>query len=105
MPVADPALRLSALRALLGAISPKIRLVKVSMVLAQIEFTAIAACELSEEECEALSIAASEIIADFPDSTIAERVIVDQGPLPAEDVLRAGWIYQRYEQASKRPES
>ncbi len=103
MPVADPALRLSALRALLGAISPKIRLVKVASALAEIELTAIAECELSEDEREALSIAAAEIIADFPASTIAERVIVDKGPLPAEDVMRAGWIYQRYEQVQKRP--
>jgi hypothetical protein len=97
MPIVDPALRLSALRALLGAISPKIRLVKVSSAATLIELTAIAEAELNEEEREALSIAAAEIVADFPTSTIAEHIRVDKGPLPVEDALRAGWIYQRYE--------
>ncbi|MEP7210418.1 MAG: hypothetical protein ABI740_06245 [Alphaproteobacteria bacterium] len=97
MPAVDPTLRLSAIRALLGAISPKIRLVKVSSTASLITLTAVADSELGEDEREALSIAAAEIVADFPAHTIDERVTVDKGPLPTEDVLQAGWIYRRYE--------
>jgi len=85
------------MRALLGAISPKIRLVKVSSSASVIEFAAFADADLDDQESSALATAAAEIAADFPDCTIAERIIIETGPLPHEDVLKAGWIYRRYE--------
>ena len=93
----DPDLRLSAQRALLGAIYPEVRLVKVKRDGSTILFTTIAAAPLSEEAEEALSIAATEVIADFPDCRIRETTIVSTDPLPSEHVLDEGWVYQRVE--------
>jgi hypothetical protein len=93
----DPALRLSAQRALLRAISPDVRVVKVALDGPEIAFTVIVGRELAEAELDALSVAATEIVADFPDHRIRERIIVSADPLPTEDVLVAGWVYQRAE--------
>ena len=93
----DSALRLSAQRALLGVIVPAIRLIRVSRTGDHIRFSALTAEPLGEDEIEALSIAAAEIIADFSDCTISEDVQVHTGPLPEEDVLDAGWVYLRAE--------
>ena len=90
-------LRLSAQRALLGAITPQVRLVKVVKDGAQINFTVIAAATLDEAAATALSIAATEIIADFNDCTINENMIVDSGPLPKENAIDCGWAYMRSE--------
>jgi hypothetical protein len=62
-----------------------------------IAFTAICTTGLTDEERESLSLAATEIIADFPDQIIREDIVVDDGPLPAENVLSAGWVYCRAE--------
>lgn len=93
----DPGLRLSAQRALLGAITPNIRLVKVTRQSQEIVFTAVAAAPLTDSEREALSIAAAEIISDFPDCTIREEVIVSTKPIPAENILTGGWVFLRAE--------
>jgi hypothetical protein len=98
MKVVPTDLRLSAQRALLGAIFPELRLVKVKRVDSTILFTAIADRPLSDGAVEALSIAATEIIADFPDcDRICEEVIVSNADLPQEDLLTEGWVYQRAE--------
>jgi hypothetical protein len=97
MSVVDPALRISAQRALLGAISPEIRLVKVRRDGDGITLSIIVAHALDEDAEEALSNAATEIIADFPDCQIHQRVIVSADELPREDVLEHGWVYQRLE--------
>lgn len=94
---ANPDLRLSAQRALLGAITPNVRLIKVASDDGVITFTVICAAPLSEPEREYLAIAATEIVADFPARTISEKIIVDVGPIPNEDVLAAGWVYRRAE--------
>jgi hypothetical protein len=93
----DPALRLSAQRALLGAISPAVRLIKVTLNGLEIVFTVIASHNLTEAEREALSVAATEIVADFTDRSIREELLVSTEPLPSEDVLASGWVYQRAE--------
>ena len=93
----DPLLRLSAQRALLGAISPPIRLVKIAQTEREITFSAIAAVPLSEKEREALSVASAEIISDFPECTIKEILEISDQPLPREDVLANGWVYLRAE--------
>jgi hypothetical protein len=92
-----PALRLSAQRAMLGAISPAVRVIKVAPDGPVITFTVIAGRELAEAELDALSVAATEIVADFPGYRIREEIVVSTGPLPSEDVLAAGWVYQRAE--------
>jgi hypothetical protein len=95
--VVDARLRLSAQRALLGAITPRIRLIKVRMNDLEILFTVIADSTLSDGARDALSIAATEILADFPDHAIREDIIIDAGPLPKEDLLAHGWVYLRAE--------
>ena len=95
MNVVDASLRLSAQRALLGAIDPYIRLIKVRRDGSTIVLTALAAEPLSEAAVDALSVAATEIVADFPGCRIEERLLVNAGPLPIEDILTEGWVYQR----------
>jgi hypothetical protein len=91
-------LRLSAQRALLGAIYPEIRLVKVTSEGSTIAMTTIADRHLSEGAAEALSIAAAEIIADFPAyDRITEQLVISDAELPKEDILAEGWVYQRAE--------
>lgn len=97
MDVIDASLRLSAQRALLGAIHPQVRLIKVSRDGSLIRLTILAAEPLGGKAVDALSAAAAEIVADFPDCRIEERVIVTKDPLPTEDVLAAGWVYQSAE--------
>jgi hypothetical protein len=99
MPIAavDSGLRLSAQRALLGVITPNIRLIKVENNEGLIVFTVISSAPLSELEREYLSISATEIVADFPACKIIEKVVVDVTPIPHEDSLSAGWVYRRAE--------
>ena len=96
-PVVDPSLRLSAQRALLRAIGPSVRLIKVKQVRGEIAFDVISAAPLSEAERDALSTAAAEILSDFPDCTIKESYAVQSEPLPREDVLVHGWVFARAE--------
>jgi hypothetical protein len=93
----DPDLRLSTQRALLGAISPAVRLVKVRRDADQITLATIVEAPLGEDASEALSIAATEIVANFPECRIRQCVIVSTGELPREDVLEEGWVFQRRE--------
>jgi hypothetical protein len=98
MNVVPAELRLSAQRALLGAIFPELRLVKVKLIDSTIFLSAIADRTPSEAAIEALSMAAAEIIADFPHcDRISEQVTVSDAELPKEDILREGWVYQRAE--------
>ena len=95
MNVVPADLRLSALRALLGAIHPEVRLVKVKFVGKKIIMTTVADSPLSGECADALSVAAAEIISDFPDCDLEEQVIVSNEALPPENLLAEGWVYQR----------
>ncbi|QUD87044.1 hypothetical protein [Phenylobacterium montanum] len=95
--IVDPALRLSAQRALLGAIYPNFRAIKVTANGSQIVLTVICEAAPDETEIDAVSAAAAEIVADFPHASISEQVIVINGPLPVEDALVAGWVFQRAE--------
>jgi hypothetical protein len=90
-------LRLSAQRALLGAIYPEVRLVKLKLEGSKILLTTIADRPLSGACADALSVAAAEIISDFPDCDLNEQVIVSIGELPKEGSLSEGWVYQRAE--------
>ena len=89
-------LRLSALHALLGAVRPDVRLVKVRWKDESIEFTAL--CEtLWDELREELSSAATQIVADFPDPDFEEQILEWKGSLPSENSFDAGWVYKRAE--------
>ena len=93
----DPALRLSAVSAFLGVVQPQVRLIKVKRDGSAIILTVLASDPLGDDTMEAISIATTEIIADYPDCRIEERVVVTREPLPVEDVLAEGWVYQRAE--------
>lgn len=95
----DPSLRLSAQRALLRAICPSIRLIKVRLANGEIDFSVVSAGPLSDAEHDVLSTAAAEIVSDFPTCTIKESYTVHNHPLPREDVLVHGWVYARAEPA------
>ena len=88
-------LRLSAQRALLGAISCKVRQIQVVDNGHEITFTVIVAAPLNEAETDALSVAATEIVADYSDRIIAESIIVDSGPL--RKLSCAECVFQRLE--------
>ena len=91
-------LRLSALRAFLGRVHPEMRLIKVAMKANEIVVTVILDCEPSERVREDISEAATEIVADFPWGTmIEEQIQTSTAPLPKEDILEFGWIYERAE--------
>lgn len=95
MQAVDASLRVSGQRALLGAIHSDVRLVKVRRDGDRITFTAICDLPFTDEALDALSTAASEIAADFPNCHVDERVTGSADPLPKEDVLAEGWLYQR----------
>jgi hypothetical protein len=97
MDAVDPSLRLSAQRALLGAIHPEVRMVKVRRDGGRITFTAICDNAFSDDALDALTTAAAEIAADFPNCDVDERIVGSTAPLPAEDVLMEGWLFQRAE--------
>ena len=90
-------LRMSAQRALLSNVFSQVRLVKVSAHGNEIHFEAIVDPEAPDEAVDALSAAASEIVADFPDARIQERIIRSARALPSEDVVHSGWVYARAE--------
>ena len=90
-------LRLSAQRALLGAIYPEVRMVKVRRDGSLITFSAICDSPFSDEALDALTTATSEIAADFPDCEVDYQIVGSNDPLPKEDVLTEGWLFQRAE--------
>jgi len=91
------AVRLSAQRALLGAITPDVRMICVSDDGRVIAMTVFAARELDADAADALSVAATEIIADFPDRDLRETTIVEPGPLPRNLDPLLTRVYQRAE--------
>jgi len=62
-----------------------------------ITVTAIVAEPLSETASDALSTAATEIVADYKECCIHEVMIVSKAPLPRESCLEEGSVYCRYE--------
>ena len=96
-------LRLSAIRAFLGVIRSDYRRVGVRLVGDEIRLSVILAEPLSaslEDIQEDVSVAASEIVADFRDHWISEDVAILRGPLPAAHLIDDGLIFQRWEPLS-----
>ena len=90
-------LRLSAVRAFFGSVYPEMRLIKITKVGHDIRLTVIMDRSPTEKIKSAISIAAAEIVADFANAYIHEVVEVNVFPLPTEDAIVEGWIYQRAE--------
>lgn len=103
MAVVEPGLRLSAQRALLGAVHPGVRLVKVRRDGNCIVLTTICDGPFEDDLLDALSTAAAEIAADYPDCDVDERISISTDPLPKEDILAEGWIFQRAEPSVRQP--
>jgi len=96
--VVDVGLRISAQSAFLGLIHPEMRLIKIKCIERVIHLTVVFSSQPTEKAIEDVSVAATEIIADFPDAKkISENIIVSDGPLPVEDLLEEGWVYRRAE--------
>ena len=96
--VVEARLRLSAQSAFLGRIHPEIRLIKVKNQGSEIVIWVVVSHEPTEKTREDVSIAAAEIVADFPEvEKIKECFEVSNLPLKREDILAEGWIYQRAE--------
>jgi hypothetical protein len=72
-------------------------LVKVRRDGARITFTAICDRPFSDTTLDALTTAAAEIQSDFPDCDVDENIVGSADPLPREDMLVEGWIFQRAE--------
>ena len=80
---ADTLLRLSTQRALLGAVTPSLRLFSVELRSGVIHTLAIYGDEPSEIETDLIQAAATEIIADYLVETINEQIVVSlQNPPP-----------------------
>lgn len=91
------ALSLSAQRALLGRIHTSFRLVKVRFIENLIELTVILDKQPSEEIVEDISEAGTEIVADFSECTITERIEINNEKLKPENIFDAGWVFLRKE--------
>ena len=94
-PGADILLRLSAQRALLGAVTPNLRSFSVEMNDGTVACQAVFGEAPAAEEIDLVQSAGTELIADFVDAKIDEQFIVcgDQAMPKALTYL----IYQRHE--------
>lgn len=93
----DPTLLLSAQRALLGAIDADVRVISIRRDGATITMTTVSARPLDEGAAEALSIAATEIVADFPDCVIQEQFVVSKVVPFQRDNAGEYRVFQRLE--------
>lgn len=93
--IVQSALLLSAQRALLGRIHPEMRIVKIRAIGDTIVLLVITDRDPSDRARGDISEAAAEIIADFPEAVrISERFEVISRPIPQEDALSNGWVFQ-----------
>lgn len=61
----------------------------------RILLTAICDRAFSDNALDAITTAAAEIAADFPECEVDENVVGSNEPLPQDDVLAEGWVFQR----------
>lgn len=73
------------------------RLVKCMLIDDTIQLFVLSTTDLSDAENEMVSEAASEILADVPAGNLSIHAQKHIGPLPMEDLIQNGWIYQRFE--------
>jgi hypothetical protein len=90
----DAPLRLSAQRALLGAVGPDVLGVCVALEDGRLSFDGFMAESATDDEREALDMAATEMLADFPEATALDLKIepVADTRLPHCD---GDWVFLR----------
>ncbi|CAN5257835.1 hypothetical protein BH10PSE2_BH10PSE2_02290 [soil metagenome] len=91
---ADGKLRLSAQRALLGAVTPGLRSFSLELRSGVIHTLAVYADEPSELETDLIQSATTEIVADYVVETIAEQIVVSS-QLPPPRL--ANLVFERHE--------
>lgn len=91
----DVNLILSSVRALWGAIVPSLRSVSIGLQDNKITWQCIFDDKATNDELELLSIAAAEVIADFPD--YEQEEIIKQVPYPHKVEHLKNLIYLRHE--------
>lgn len=101
MSIKSSSLRLSAIRAFFGRIHESMRLIKIRSDDDEILLTVICGSPPTKALREDVSIAETEILADFPDSSISTRLTCSNDAIPSEDVVLEGWIY--LEKSSSKP--
>jgi hypothetical protein len=89
-------LRLSAQRALLGAVTPSLRHVSCDIENGDIAVLFVFDGPISEQDRDAASTACAEIISDFP-GNISETIIRIDAPAPYRDNALRYWVFQRLE--------
>jgi hypothetical protein len=92
----EMALRLSAQRALWGAITPNVRAVSAEWRAGSIVWRGIFHAEPDDTERELLSVALTEVIADFPDVTDCDEEFLVI-PAPRDMQHLAHLLYLRHE--------
>jgi hypothetical protein len=95
--IVDVSLRKSAQAALLGRIHGSMRLIKINESNGAILLSVIMSAEPYQNVIDDISEAATEILADFPENRISEKLEVPTGEIPQENMLEAGWIFRRAE--------
>ncbi len=89
-------LRLSAQRALLGAVSQNLRHVSCEIESGIISVLFVFDGPISDQDREAASIACAEIVSDFP-GNISETYLRIDAPAPYRDKALRLWVFQRME--------
>jgi hypothetical protein len=92
----DISLTLSAVRALLGNVTPPLHSASVEWKENTIIWKCVFDSTATEDDYELMSIAAAEIISDFPDAELKEIYLTVTPPEIVEPLEHL--IYQRYEQ-------
>ena len=91
----DISLILSGLRALYGNITPPLRSASIELKNKKVVWKCIFDTNATEDDYELVSVAAAEIIADFPDYGLEEIYLSVPHPQPAEPLKNL--LYQRHE--------
>ena len=95
--IVDAALRISAQMAFLGRIHDCMRLIKINESDNVILLSVVVSGDPDQEVVDDISEAAAEIVADFSDKKISEKLEVSTVDIPRENILQAGWIFRRAE--------
>jgi hypothetical protein len=87
-------LLLSVQRALLGAIGESVQAICVDWDERRIMMTAFSAGELTDDEREALEVAATEVVADFPVGAVVDVEVVEGAEEPFK--AKGEWVFLRF---------
>lgn len=79
---ADIRLRLSAQRALLGAVTPRLRSFSIDLSAGVIQTLAVFETEPNDGERDLIQAVVTEVIADFTDETLDEQIVASAAKPP-----------------------